>query len=420
MVAVAIAAGAPAQLADAWDEFKDPAAQTAILGKNDPSRLGSLSSTGRYELWSVALDSLEASPGTGTGPGTYEFTWLRDTSIGGTVRDAHSFYLELGAEAGWPGIALGVAFVLALLTGVFQLRRRDSGERWLAAAGLAAVVAFAFSAGVDWMWELPVIPLATLLLVAAIFVNRGSAAHTSSPSRLHRIGFALAALVPIGLLAVVLAGASSVEQSRADVRAGALSTALERAVDAHAIDPDAATPLLQSALVREQAGNLAGATADARAAAEREPDNWRTWFVLSRLEARIGNAQASVEAFRRAPVAEPSSRCPPTMTLRPDDLESHSSQRERDSLARVAQTLTNERPLPSANFRGELRRRLLADPGSGVLRSRWSVLTVRRGAVASLTTGTLLLAYAALGLAGVGTLAPSEAAEAVARFISIT
>lgn len=303
-VVVAVALGAPGQLADAWDQFKDPGAQSAISTNNDPSRLGSLSSNGRYDLWSVAIDALKADPVSGTGPGTYEFTWLRDTKIGGTVQDAHSLYLELGAEAGWPGILLGVALVVALLSGALAVRRLELRARWMVAAGGGALIAFAFSAGVDWMWELPVIPVAALLLAAAAFATRREPAAPDAapipvrPAR--RIAFAVAALVPIGLLTVVLAGSSSVQQSQASARAGSLPSALGHAIDAHAVDPSAATPLLQSALVREQAGDLTGAAADARQAARREPDNWRNWLVVSRLEARTGHAQASVAALQRA------------------------------------------------------------------------------------------------------------------------
>ena len=305
-VAIAVLAGAPGQLADAWGEFKSPAAQQQISGNYDPSRLGSLSSNGRYELWSLAVDSLEANPLAGSGPGTFEFTWLRDNSMGGTVQDAHSFYLELGAEAGWPGLLLGAAFMLLLLSSALTLRRLDTVARWLAAGALAGVAAFAFSAGVDWMWELPVVPLAVLALAAAAFAcTRAGDGTPRTPGRGRRIAFAVVALVPIGLLLVVLAGASSVEQSRASARAGALPAALEQAVDAHAIDPGAATPLLQAALVREAAGNTAGAAADARQAARREPDNWRAWYVLSRLEAKGGNAGASVAAFRKARALNP-------------------------------------------------------------------------------------------------------------------
>jgi hypothetical protein len=51
----------------------------------------------------------------GTGAGTYEFAWLRGALSDRSVRDAHSFYIELAAEAGIPGLVLGLGLVLALL-----------------------------------------------------------------------------------------------------------------------------------------------------------------------------------------------------------------------------------------------------------------------------------------------------------------
>ena len=43
----------------------------------------------------------------------------------------------------------------------------------------------------------------------------------------------------------------------------------------------------------ELQGDLTGAVEAARAATEAEPTNWRTWFVLSRVEAKAGNTEAS-------------------------------------------------------------------------------------------------------------------------------
>jgi hypothetical protein len=300
-IVVAVVAGAPGKVSDAWNEFKSPTAHAAIAENNDPSRLGSLSSNGRTELWGVALDSMKANPGTGTGAGTYEFTWLRDTTIGGTVRDAHSLYLELGAETGLIGLLLGLAFVATLASTAWRSTRLEPRARLVVAAVVAAIAAFGFSAAVDWVWELPVLPAVVLLLAAAAFptTKRPTDAEAEA-ARWRRIAIPVAALVPIGFLAVVLAGANSIQDSRASVRAGSLPGALGHAVDAHAIDPAAATPFLQAALVKEQSGDITGATADAREAVRRESANWRNWLVLSRLEARGGNPGASVEAFRRA------------------------------------------------------------------------------------------------------------------------
>ena len=74
---------------------------------------------------------MASHPVLGTGAGTYEFTWLRKTPIGGTVRDAHSLYLEMGAESGIVGLLLSLALVVALLSPFAGLKRADprSGRR---------------------------------------------------------------------------------------------------------------------------------------------------------------------------------------------------------------------------------------------------------------------------------------------------
>jgi hypothetical protein len=307
-IVIAVAAGAPNKLSNAWQEFKSPAAERAITGNYDPSRLASLSSNGRFELWSLALDSLRAEPIEGTGAGTYEFTWLRETSIGGKVLDAHSYYLELGSETGVVGLVLGTGFMLALMSIGASILRLPAPARLLLAGSLASVTAFAFSAAVDWVWEVPVIPIAVVLIGAAAFASGRTgdpAKARASASIKRRIGTGLAALVPIGLLTIVLASTSSVQESRTSARAGSLSRALSHAIDAHAVAPAAATPLLQSALIREWGGDLRGAAADARQAARREPSNWRAWLVLSRVEARAGRAQAAIAAFRRTRALNP-------------------------------------------------------------------------------------------------------------------
>ena len=50
----------------------------------------------------------------------------------------------------------------------------------------------------------------------------------------------------------------------------------------------------------EAQGDLDSAAAAARAATERESTNWRTWLVLSRIEAERGNASAALRDYRKA------------------------------------------------------------------------------------------------------------------------
>jgi hypothetical protein len=74
---------------------------------------------------------------------------------------------------------------------------------------------------------------------------------------------------------------------------------------------------------------------------------------------------------------------------------------ERPGLVALADRLGDQRPVPSAGFRATLRRRLL-DQGPGERRPARIRLLV--GAYAG--SGSLLLAVAAIGLAGAGPLAP--------------
>jgi Flp pilus assembly protein TadD len=98
-----------------------------------------------------------------------------------------------------------------------------------------------------------------------------------------------------------------VRESQAEVRAGDLEGALESARSAASVEPYAATPKLQEALVLELLGDLDAAAAAGREATEAEATNWRTWQVLSRLEAKRGDVGASIAAYRRARALNPRS-----------------------------------------------------------------------------------------------------------------
>ena len=71
-----------------------------------------------------------------------------------------------------------------------------------------------------------------------------------------------------------------------------------------------------------------------------------------------------------------------------------------DELVRLAERLQRDRPVPSAGFRGELRRRLLADEPSSARPRRLRALITGYA-----TAGILLLFLGALSAAGGGPLA---------------
>lgn len=313
---VAVGAGvwlAAGGAADSWDRFKAPPVEAAESTRLD--RLLDYSGNGRYEIWASAVDAGASSPMTGIGAGTFEYWWAESGRVAAFVRDAHSLFLESYAELGLIGIAIVIAMVLSIIGGgVLQIHKVTAAQRPAMAGVVAGAVVFAISAGLDWMWELSVLPV-TFFVLAAAALQGSKDPRQTSPAGLRtgpagyalRAGAVLLALVTLYLSASVLAGTSSIESSRAAVQDGDLEQALTEARKAEAAQPYAASPLVQQALVHEARGDLKLAFSAIRLASNKDPADWRTWVIRSRLEARTGLAAASVRSYRKAREMNPTS-----------------------------------------------------------------------------------------------------------------
>lgn len=310
-VLVAITAGAalglPGKVSSGWEEFKQP-----VNPGSDSVRFSSVSGSGRYQWWRSAVDASANDPLIGIGPGTFEFWWARgDGGVPGFVRDAHSLYLETLGELGIVGMALILAFVGGILAiGISHTTRSrgDPRHAGLLAAGSAGAAAFAVAAAVDWAWELTVLP-ATFLLLGAALIGAGSAGEPDQRSSRQpaRAVLAILALCSLLVIGIPLMGALAVERSQSQVNQRLLPEALESAARADDLEPYAATPNVQEALVLELGGDLVGAVEAAREATADEPTNWRTWLILSRIEAELGNTEAATEAYGKARSLNPRS-----------------------------------------------------------------------------------------------------------------
>lgn len=311
----AVAVGAPSRLAHAWHSFKQPGA--AVLHQQSLARFGSLSGNGRYTYWNTAIDAMPGHWLRGWGPGTFQLVWLPRAPFFSYIRNAHSLYVETLTEVGLVGLVLLVAFFVALLAAAVRrvVTARFHARAW-AAAVAAACLAFMVSAAFDWVWQMPVLPVAVLLLGAAVLVDRTSVeedGRESGPAQRRSmtvavrgllIVMAIASLLAIG---VPLAATNDVRQSQAAYSSGDQTAALAAARAAIRIEPSAATPRIQEALVLEGAGDVPGALGAALIATRDEPMNWQAWLVLSRLEAESGHAAAAVGAYRQARALNPRS-----------------------------------------------------------------------------------------------------------------
>jgi O-Antigen ligase len=298
----AVAFNAPGRAADGWDEFKGEGAP----GKG-AERLSSVAGESRYQFWSAAVEENASKPLTGTGSGTFEYWWTRNGDVPEIAHDTHSLYLQTLGELGIIGLLVLAAFLLAVLVGGGRNVVRAGRSRPELAAALAGCVAFCITAITDWMWQIPVLAIAFLVL-AAVLVTAGEPegederAGSKAPLR---VGVVLVALLAIIAISIPLASTSLLRQSEADARAGDLPAALNAAHSAQNAQPDAASPRLQQALILESQGDLPTAAAAAVAATERESTNWRTWLVLSRIEAELGDASAAVRYYRKARMLNP-------------------------------------------------------------------------------------------------------------------
>lgn len=300
LLGFAVVLDAPGRASDAWAEFKEAEEGP---GKG-AGRLASTAGESRYEFWKVAAEQNADAPLVGTGAGTFEFWWTRNSDGSGTVRDAHSLYMQTLGELGIVGLLLLAAFLLvALVGGGRNALLAGAPERPMLAAALAGCVAFCFGATFDWLWQIPVLTVAVLLLTAVLVLpgSRPDAEGEPTPFALPvRLGTAFAALVAIAVIAVPLASTSLLRESEAEARAGDLSAALDDARSAQNVEPGAMSPRLQRALLLESLGDLEAAAGAAREATEREPTNWRPWLVRSRIDAQRGLAEEAVRHYRRA------------------------------------------------------------------------------------------------------------------------
>ena len=147
-----------------------------------------------------------------------------------TVRDAHSLYIETLAELGIVGLLLLLAFLgWVLVCGIRFAVRSEGEERSRLAAALAGFCVFLMTAAVDWMWQVPVVPVAALLLACGLLVAHGGGTEKLRLPVPWRVGAGVASALAIVAIAIPLASLSLVRESQAEVRTGELSAALDDA-----------------------------------------------------------------------------------------------------------------------------------------------------------------------------------------------
>jgi hypothetical protein len=302
-IVVLLAAGAPGRVSNAWSNFKAPSNEA----ERGTERLSSFGGESRYQFWSSAVREAKEEPLTGTGSGTFQLWWTRDGDTDEPVIDAHNLYLQVLGELGIAGLALLLAFVgVNLLGGASAALRQAPGRRSLLAAALAGTTVLWTTSLFDWTWKLPVIPVAVMLLIAVLFgADHEDEKVAARPSAPLRAGVVVLSLLALAAIAIPLTSTTFLRRSQDAARAGDVAAALDDARTAENALPGAAGPWLQEGLLLESQGELAGAAAAATEATGKEPNEWRNWLVLSRIEAERGRSIGAIAAYREARSVNP-------------------------------------------------------------------------------------------------------------------
>jgi O-antigen ligase len=311
-----------------FDTFKAvPSKQDALRGSYTQAHLLSGGGSGRWQFWQAAVDEFQTRPLTGRGAGSYEAWWTRHASFSYFVRDAHSLYVETLGELGLIGFALLILFLgSGAAAAAFRLRGAGTAERASIAALAGVLAAYALGAGIDWMWELTVVSvvgiasLALLVgpatmaaprqaLTASDVAEDGSrrGARRATSRALPRAVIVVAALGLIGCQLVPLLAHANIRQSQQAAAKGDAAAALSDALQAKSLQPWAASPYLQIALVQEQSGNLAAARTAIRSAIGKDRSDWRLFLVSARLEVKAGRIAEARRSLRRAERLNPKS-----------------------------------------------------------------------------------------------------------------
>jgi O-antigen ligase len=306
LVALAVAAHPVAR----FEAFKKPPpslSQPLSHPGSNPVQQHLLSggSTGRWQEWASAVDEWKTKPINGRGAGAFEAWWAEHGSLPGFIQNAHSLYLETLGDLGVVGLCLIVFAFGAGLAIAFRRWRTSRGDDRTTIAALGATfLAYAVAAGIDWMWQLTAVSVVAMIvlgLLAGGATTRPREAVAMRGARWPlRLSLVVVGSTVIVLLAIPLLAELKIERSQQAVGRGDAETAAAQALSARKIEPWAATPYLQLALVTEQVGDLAAARRWIRGAISRDPTDWHLWLAQARIETKSGLIRRARASLNKA------------------------------------------------------------------------------------------------------------------------
>jgi O-Antigen ligase len=296
---------------------------------NDPSHLFSADSGHRWGWWKEALGAFGARPLQGWGAGSFPVVDLLYRHDSLTVKQPHNVPLQWLSETGLVGAGLALAgCVLLAIVAVRAVQRRPPGsQRMVAAALLAAVVAYGVHALYDWDSDIPGVTLPAILFLGVLIGIRGrSSARPPAgprgvlleiPSELSpRAGMRLAGLAVITLLLCCYAASAAIPSIAADRARSALVaadgnsrsellSAARSAASASRLDPLSDAGLLAESTIALRLRQPVAARSLLLAAVKRQPADPQAWTSLAIVDVQLGDARDALSAVQRALALDP-------------------------------------------------------------------------------------------------------------------
>jgi O-antigen ligase len=291
-----------------WNNFS----QQGTLSSS--SHFTDVGSSGRYDVWRVALDAFVAHPIGGLGQDNFAdyYVTRRRTPIEPSW--THSLELRLLTHTGLVGFALFAAFfVLAAIAASRGRLRGPPLARAVAGIALLPLIVWLIHGSIDWFWEMPALsgPALGFMAVAA---GLGAAQGESEPSMSelgaggHRrvMGAVRSPIVAAGLAVALVAAVVVLALPYLSVREVSIASdqrgrdpaaALSKLATAAELDPLSAGPDRLAGTIALQTGQLSIARARFARAIAREPGGWFAWLGAGLAESEMGNPAAASRDF---------------------------------------------------------------------------------------------------------------------------
>jgi O-Antigen ligase len=269
-------------------------------------RLLDPNNNGRLDQWKVALKAFSEEPVTGLGAGKFSQRWFVEREYEMKVEDAHSLYIETLAELGLVGLALLLVALGGILVGIARRIRGDS--RHLNAALLAAGLAWAVHAGIDWDWEMPAVTIWLFGLGAIALSNPSRERTVPAPGRFTRVAVGVCCLALVAPAALMAESQRKLNESVNALKRNDCSAAVDAALassNALSVRPE---PFEVLGYCDVRLGQAQLGVQMLEAAVRRDPDSWERHYGLALVRAAAGldpraEARAALELNPLDPLA---------------------------------------------------------------------------------------------------------------------